>query len=121
MLDWLFATQCIGAGAVALLTLILGIAKRKPSLISISALGIVAIFAIWQLITSIVLLANGEQAATNTVEFMFYVVVALLVPLLAGFWALVERTRFSTFVMSIAATTYLVMLLREQLLWFGVL
>lgn len=119
MLDWLWLTQSAVSGAVALLTLILGLANRKPSGLSVSALALVALCALGQLGTSIVLVAGGQQAATNTVEFFIYVVVSLLVPLLAGFWALVERTRFSTFVMAIAALTYLVMLLREQQLWFG--
>ncbi|MEY3999970.1 MAG: hypothetical protein RLZZ626_325 [Actinomycetota bacterium] len=119
MLDWLSLTQSAVVGAVALFTLILGLANRKPSGLSISAFALVATCALLQLVASIVLIAGGQQAATNTVEFVIYVVVSLLVPLLAGFWALVERTRFSTFVMAIAAVTYLVMLLREQQLWFG--
>jgi len=121
MLDWFWLVQCIGTGAVALFALVLGVFKRPPSKASISALGLVAAFALCQLVISIVLLAQGQTPDSGAIEFMFYVVVSLLVPLLAGFWALVERTRFSTFVMAIAAATYLVMLFREQQLWFGVL
>ena len=121
MLDWLFVVELIVSGAVALFTLILGIAKRSPSKVSISGLGLVALLAIWQLFTSIVLLSGGAVPVSGAVEFMFYVVVSLLVPLLAGFWATVERTSFSTFVMTIASVTYLIMVLREQQLWFGVI
>lgn len=115
---FLVALEVIAAG-VGAFGLLLGMARRKPSLLSLSALGLVELLLLIQLIVSIVLVAGGERAKTDTVEFFSYLVVALIAPIGAGFWALVERTRWSTMVLGVAGFTVAIMLARMEQIWFG--
>ncbi len=116
---WFLVTQEVIAAGVGAFGLLLGMARRKPSLLSLSALGLVELLLLIQLIVSIVLVAGGERAKTDTVEFFSYLVVALIVPIGAGFWALVERTRWSTMVLGVAGFTVAIMLARMEQIWFG--
>ncbi|MFM6977440.1 MAG: hypothetical protein ACKOWR_01800 [Micrococcales bacterium] len=116
---WLLVTQEVVASAVGSIGLLLGMAKRKPSLISIGALALVELLLFVQLVVSIILVAGGERAKTDTVEFFSYLVVALIVPIGAGFWAMVERTRWSTMVLGVAGFTVAIMLARMEQIWFG--
>jgi hypothetical protein len=45
--------------------------------------------------------------------------VAIMVPVGAGFWALVERNRWSTVILGVAALTVAVMLVRMNQIWTG--
>lgn len=116
---WLLVTQQVVASAVGSFGLLLGMAKRKPSLISIGALALVELLLAVQFVLSIVLVVGGERAKTDTVEFFSYLVVALIVPIGAGFWAMVERTRWSTMVLGVAGFTVAIMLARMEQIWFG--
>jgi hypothetical protein len=116
---WFLVAQEVIAAGVGAFGLLLGMARRKPSLLSLSALGLVELLLLIQLIVSLVLVAGGERAKTDTVEFFSYLVVALIVPIGAGFWALVERTRWSTMVLGVAGFTVAIMLARMEQIWFG--
>lgn len=107
---------CLAASVVPL-----GLAaiKRKPSLVSIGALAVVELALVVQLVASIILVAGGARAKGDTVEFFGYLITALLVPAATGFWALLERTRWSTFILGIGGLTVVVMLVRMSQIWFG--
>lgn len=120
MIDWLYSVQLAVATVAGLFALVLGIAKRKPSGWSIGALALVQLGLIVQLVASIVLVIAGERAKSDTVEFFAYLVVALIVPLGAAFWALIERTRWSTLVLGVGALTVAVMLVRMSQIWTGI-
>ncbi|MEN9956152.1 MAG: hypothetical protein RLY34_959 [Actinomycetota bacterium] len=119
MINWLYSGQLFVAVLAGAFTLILGLAKRKPSGLSIGALAFVQLGLIVQLIASIVLVIAGERAKTDTVEFFAYLIVALMIPLAAAFWALIERTRWSTLVLGVGALTVAVMLVRMSQIWTG--
>jgi hypothetical protein len=119
MLELFFAIQAWGALVIGLALLGFGVAKRKPSLISLGAIGFVELGLIVQLISSIVLVAGGARAKGDTIEFFAYVLVAMIVPLGAAFWALIERTRWSTFVLAVGSLTVAIMLVRMHQIWFG--
>jgi hypothetical protein len=116
---WLLVTQEVIASAVGSFGLLLGMAKRKPSMVSIGALALVELLLLVQFVLSVVLVAGGARAKTDTVEFFSYLVVALIVPIGAGFWALLERTRWSTMVLGVAGFTVAIMLARMEQIWFG--
>ena len=119
MIGWLLGLQVVVDLVVALILVILGTLKRKPSRISIGSFALVELGLLVQAVTSIVLVVGGAQAKQDTVEFFAYVFVALIIPIGAGFWALVERTRWSTLIMAAAALTVVVMLARMQQIWVG--
>ena len=119
MIAWLYSAQLFITTAVGVLTLVLGLAKRKPSGISIGALALVQFALIIQLVASIVLVLSGERAKQDTVEFFAYLIVALMIPVGAAFWALIERTRWSTVIIGVGALTVAVMLVRMSQIWTG--
>lgn len=120
MISWLYSAQIALAVVGGVLALILGLAKRKPSGLSIGALGLVQLGLVIQLIASVVLVISGERAKTDTVEFFAYLIVALMIPISAAFWALIERTRWSTLVLGVGALTVAVMLVRMNQIWTGI-
>lgn len=107
---------CLAASA---LPLVLAAMNRKPSLVSIGALAVVEVVLLVQLAASIVIVIGGASAKGDTVEFFGYLITALLVPLATGFWALLERTRWSTLILGIGGLTVAVMLVRMSQIWFG--
>ncbi len=119
MIDVLFQIQLWVYFAAGLFALALGLIGRLPSLVSIGALAITELGLLVQLVVSIVLVANGEQAKQDTFEFFGYLVVALLVPPAVALWALVERTKWSTVILGAGAITVAVMMVRMHQIWTG--
>lgn len=119
MSELFFEIQAWLALVVGVVLLGFGAAKRKPSLVSIGALGLVELGLLVQLISTILMVVGGARAKGDTIEFLAYVLVAIVVPLGAAFWALIERTRWSTFVLGVGALTVAIMLVRMHQIWFG--
>ena len=119
MFEFWYVFQLAVAGGATIITLALGFAKRMPSLVSLGALLLVEVGLLVQLVISISLAVGGTAAARSQIEFFTYLVVAILVPALAGFWALVERAYWSNFVLAVGAFTVFVMLARMHTLWFS--
>jgi hypothetical protein len=118
MPDILYLSLSSLAVLAALLTAGFGVARQLPHLIGLAALTLVELGLLVQLATSIVL-ANSAliNSSANLAEFFIYLAVALLVPLLAVFWALLERVFWSNYVLAVGAFTVFVMLARMHVLW----
>lgn len=119
MFEWLTTLQIAVALVAGLVLAVFSFAKRKPSLISLGILAATELLLIAQLAVSIVLVSGGARAMTDTIEFFGYLLVALMIPAGAAFWALVERNRWSTMVLGVAALTVAIMLGRMTQIWFG--
>jgi hypothetical protein len=119
VLEQFFQIEAWGSALIGLVLLGFGAVKRKPSLISLGATAFVQFGLVVQLISSIILVTGGARAKGDTIEFFAYILVAFIVPLGAAFWALIERTRWSTFVLGIGALTVAIMLARMHQIWFG--
>ena len=119
MIDWLLSLQLVANSSIAVILLGFGFAKRKPSLVSLSLAAVVELGLLAQFVASIALVTGGARAKTDTVEFFAYLIVALMIPAGAAFWALVERTRWSTMVLGVSAATAAIMLGRMKQIWFG--
>ncbi len=109
--------QVVIAAVAAVLCAVLGLAGRKPSDLTLGALALVELLLIAQLVVAIVAPAVGNPASGSVLEFYVYLVSALLIPVLAVFWALLERTRWSTVVLGIAAFAIAVMVFRMYQIW----
>ena len=59
----------------------------------------------------------GNAPTGSALEFWVYLVSAVLLPPAAVAWALVERSRWSTVIMGIAALAVAVMVWRMQVIW----
>ncbi|MEY4743510.1 MAG: hypothetical protein RIR34_849 [Actinomycetota bacterium] len=105
--------------AVGLLSLLLGLIGRPPSGISVGAQALVELYLIVQLVASIAIVASGARAKNDTVEFFAYLITAVIIPIGAVLWALLERSKWSTVVLGVSALAIAVMLVRMHQIWTG--
>lgn len=120
MIDWWSWTQIWFGTAAGLLLVLMGLVGRKPSGFSIALLALSEAGLLAQFALSATLVILGESAKLDTLEFFGYLLVALIVPLGAGFWALLERSKWSTVVMGAGLLTVAVMLVRMIQIWTGI-
>lgn len=109
--------QVIVACAAGLLGVILGLANRKPNDWTLGSLVLVELLLIAQLVIALIAPGLGNQPTGSVPEFYVYLISALLIPPLAIFWALIERTRWSTVVLGVAAFAIAVMVFRMEQIW----
>jgi hypothetical protein len=109
--------QVVVACAAGLLCAVLGLAGRRPNDLTLGALVIVEVLLLAQLVIALISPALGNRPMGSVPEFYVYLISALLIPPLAGFWALIERTRWSTVVLGVAAFAIAVMAVRMQQIW----
>ncbi len=109
--------QAVVAAAAAVLCIVLGLAGRKPSDVTLGSLVIVELLLVAQLVVALVAPAVGNPSRGSVLEFWVYLVTALLIPPLGMVWALLERSRWSTVVLGIAAFAVGVMVFRMYQIW----
>jgi hypothetical protein len=119
MLEWWYQAQLWFGVVAGLLLVVMGLIGRKPSGFSLALIAGSEFGLLMQLIASITLVIMGERAKLDTWEFFGYLIVALMVPVAAAIWALVDRNRWSTVVMGAGILTVTVMLVRMQQIWSG--
>ncbi len=119
MLDWWYQAQLWFGVLAGLLLVLMGLVGRKPSGFSLALVAGSEFGLLMQLIASLTLVALGQRAAIDTWEFFGYLIVAIMVPVGAAIWALVERNRWSTVVMGAGVLTVAVMLVRMHQIWTG--
>jgi len=120
MLEWWYQAQLWFGVIAGLLLVVMGLIGRKPSGFSLALVAGSEFGLAMQLIASITLVILGERAMLDTWEFFGYLIVALMVPIAAAIWALIDRNRWSTVVMGAGVLTVVVMLVRMQQIWTGV-
>ena len=119
MLEWWYQAQLWFGVVAGLLLVLMGLVGRKPSDFSLALVAGSEFGLLMQLIASITLVVLGQRAAIDTWEFFGYLIVAIMVPVGAAIWALVERNRWSTVVMGAGVLTVAVMLVRMHQIWTG--
>lgn len=118
MIEW-FSTIAIAVSVIAgLVALVLGGIGRKPDDYSILTTAVVALVLLVQIVMGIVAPFVGNQPTGDIVEWWFYIVTALVLPVGAIIWALVDRSRWATVVMGVASLAVAVMLFRMNQIWF---
>ncbi|MFC6357338.1 hypothetical protein [Luethyella okanaganae] len=117
MIDWFAYVQIGVALSAGLLCMTLGLAGRAPNDLSMGAVALVEILLVAQLLVAVVAPAVGNTATGSVLEFYTYLVSAILLPVAAGFWALLERSRWSTVILGVAALAVAVMLYRMLQIW----
>jgi hypothetical protein len=120
MFEWAYLAQVCLALAVAFYCIFLGLINRPPSWWSVGAVALVEGFLLVQLAVTIALVASGNQAKGDTVEFFGYILTALIVPPAAVGWAIVDRSRWSTVVLGVSGLTVAIMLVRMWQIWSGI-
>jgi hypothetical protein len=113
-----FTTVAVIVAAIAAVVgVVLGLAGRKPSDLSLAGPALVELLLLAQLAIAIAAPFTGNEPTGNPVEFYAYLISALIIPPAAIFWALTERTRWSVVVVGIACFAVAVMFVRMQIIW----
>lgn len=118
MIEWFQYAETAAAVLAGLLCLVLGLAGRRPSDLTLAAAALVELLLIVQLVVSAIAPAVGNLPTGDGLEFWVYLVCAVLIPPAAVFWALVERDRWSTVVLGVACLAIAVMVYRMGQIWF---
>ena len=119
MIDWLTAVIVTVSIAAGTLCVVLGLAGRRPSDLTVGATLLVDLLLVVQLVVAIIAPATGNVPTGSSLEFYVYLVSAILLPPLAILWSLLERTsRWSTVVLGVAALAIAVMVYRMHQIWF---
>ena len=99
---------CVGAGVL----------KKAPNDATILSVAAVELSLLVYLVGSIVRVASGERIAGEPWEFWGYLITALMLPVGAVYWAILERTRWSNFVLAAVGVTALVMAALINQIWY---
>jgi cytochrome bd-type quinol oxidase subunit 2 len=105
---------CILAGLTAL---VLGGIGHQPDDYSVLPTAAVALVLIVQIVIGIVAPFVGHEPTGDLVEWWIYLVVAVVLPVAAIVWALIDRTRWATVVMGVASLSVAVMIYRKLQIW----
>ena len=117
MIEWFTWVQFGIAVAAGLLCVTLGLAGRKPTDLTMGATALVELLLIVQLIVALIAPFAGNEATGSVLEFYVYLISAILLPIAAGFWALIERSRWSTVILGVACLSVAVMVYRMLQIW----
>ena len=117
MIDWFTYFTMGFSFAVTAWTLGAAAFKRKPSMFTLVPIALIEVLLLAQLVITIVFVIQGETGKGDIVELFGYLFVALMVPVGAVFWSLIERTRTSNIVLAVAAFTIAVMTARMAQIW----
>ena len=118
MIDWFVTVQVAVAVLAGVLCIILGLAGRVPGDLTMGAVALVELLLIAQLVMAIVAPLVGNEPSGSLAEFYIYLISALILPLAGGFWALIERNRWSTVILGGVCLAIAVMVYRMGQIWF---
>lgn len=118
MIEWFTTAQVAVAVAAGLLCLVLGFAGRTPNDLVLAAIALVEVLLIIQVVIALVAPATGNSPTGSLLEFWIYLVSAVLLPPAAAFWALVDRSKWSTVILGVASLAVAVMVYRMGVIWF---
>ncbi|MEP6479990.1 MAG: hypothetical protein ABJB03_11400 [Rhodoglobus sp.] len=117
MIEWFTLAQVGVAVAAGLFCVVMGLAGRNPNDFTMGATALVELLLVIQLVVAIVAPALGNEPSGSALEFWVYLVSAVVLPPLAVFWGLIERTRWSTVILGVACFAIAVMVYRMGQIW----
>lgn len=118
MIEWFSYVQIGVAVLAGVLGLGLGLAGRVPNDLVVAATALVELLLLAQIVVALVAPAVGNTPTGSALEFWVYLVSAALVPPAAVFWALLDRSRWSTVILGVACLAVAVMVYRMSVIWF---
>ncbi len=117
MILWFTIAQVAVAVVAGLFCVIAGLAGRRPSDWTVGSLALVELLLLVQVVIAIIAPFAGNPPSGSLLEFWVYLVSAVLLPVAAVAWALLERSRWSTVILGIAALSIAVMVWRMYVIW----
>lgn len=117
MITWFAITQIAVAVIAAIVCLVEFLRKRSPNDYTLGATLVVGVLLVAQVVVAIVQPLVGNPAIGDPLEFWMYLIVALVLPFAAGFWALVDRRRSANLVLFVVCLAVAVMVYRMLVIW----
>lgn len=115
---WFIAGALIGV-ASTIICVVAGVLRKKPNDVTILSLAGVELFLLVYAAASAIRLAGAESLVGEAWEFWGYLFTAIMLPVAGFYWALMERTHWSNYVMGFVGVTVAVMLARMAQIWYG--
>lgn len=115
---WFIAGAIVGL-ASSIVCVVAAVLKKKPNDVTLLALIAVELFIVVYAVAALVRLGSGESLVGETWEFWGYLLTAAALPIAGFYWAMMERTFWSNYVMSAVGVTVVVMLARMAQIWYG--
>ena len=113
-----YAVAVIAAGLLsALVCLVAAVRRSGPNDVTMGATLLVALLLLAQIVIAVIAPFAGNPPRGDALEFWMYLVVAFLLPLGAGFWALIDRTRWANLVLAVVHLSVAVMTYRMLVIW----
>jgi len=117
MITW-FAIMQIAWGVIAAIVCVVEFArKRGPNDYTLGVTALLGVLLLAQLVVSIVQPLIGNPSVGDPLEFWMYLIVALVLPFAAGFWALIDRRRSANLVLVVVCLAVAVMVYRMLVIW----
>ena len=117
MIVWFGIAQIVLALLAALVCILEFSRKRGPNDYTLGATLLVGVLLIAQVVVGIVQPVAGNPVVGDPLEFWMYLIVALVLPFGAGFWALVDRRRSANLVLLVVHLSIAVMVYRMLVIW----
>lgn len=114
---WFTIAEVAVAVVAGLVCVIAGLAGRRPSDLTVGALALIEVLLIVQIVIAIVAPFVGNTPTGSVLEFWVYLISAAILPVAGVAWALLERSRWSTVIMGIAALAVAIMVWRMYTIW----
>jgi hypothetical protein len=114
---WFTLVQVGIAVLAGLVAITAGLVGRRPGDVTVGSLALIELLLIVQIVVALIAPFAGNPPTGSLLEFWTYLVSAALVPVAGAAWALLERSRWSTVVMGVAALAVAVMVWRMHQIW----
>lgn len=119
-MDPFFLVGALVCAVSALLCLGAGVLRQPPNDITILSVAAVELFLLVYTVAAVIRQLTGDPVVGEAWEFWGYLLTALVVPVGAFWWSIIEKTRWSNFVLAASGLTIFVMLYRMEQIWDGV-
>ncbi|MFT4156863.1 MAG: hypothetical protein QM630_02890 [Microbacterium sp.] len=117
MILWFTIAQVAVDVVAGLFCIITGLLGRRPSDFTVGAIAAVEVLLIAQVVVAIIAPLVGNPPTGDLLEYWVYLISAVLLPIGAVLWALMERSRWSTVILGVAALAIAIMVWRMHVIW----
>ncbi|THJ68010.1 hypothetical protein E8P82_02505 [Arthrobacter echini] len=118
-MDPFFVVGVLVCAMAAVLCLGAALLRQPPNDVTILSTAAVELFLLAYAVGAVVRQVTGEPVLGEAWEFWGYLLTALLVPVAAFWWAILDKSRWSNIVLAAAGITVFVMLFRMEQIWAG--
>lgn len=116
---WTVAMLLVGLGTAAV-CLVTGLRGHAPGRLALGATALLQLTVTVVVGSYLARTLGGASPVGPAWELWAYLVTVLLLPALGWLWAREERSRWSSFVLAVAAFVAAVMVARAAQIWYGV-